>query len=583
MPTQKRLNTLLLSLCLCLSLILQACNAIAVSSPGPQPTLEGRPSGATEATNATPEVAALAQATATQLPPTPSFMPSPTAPAPCLVIDPNLPAKVSSSLVSLQTEFQCLSDSQPRHELTYLANGQLSHWVYALVAPFNTVTDDLPAKDLIEFWNGVTEKPFTQLIMSGSTRAAMVSLFGEPKGVVSEQAEGALLDFAWQTAGTWAVVPFESLEPRWKVISLDGNSPIRKDFDAQQYPLLANIGLENSESTGPLNDRLQNLMVATNRDPEKLTTVILTGTTALVRATAYAMEQEGIDKPAAVIGSILSQADITHVSNEISYSADCPYPNPVTQSMRFCAPFSYNQVLEDVGTDVVDLTGDHFVDWGYDAARDTVDLYHKLGWQTFGGGKNLEEAQKPALFEVNGNKIAFVGCNAKHGGWNIATLEQPGALDCDTEFLHEQIRTLKEEGYTVITTFQHYEDYGWFPDTALEYDMQQAALAGADIVSGSQAHRPQVYTFAGTEQKQFIHFGLGNLFFDQILLGNDCDKGFVDRHVVYDGKYISTEMLSIIFPNFLQPVWMTPQERGYFLGTLHKYSDIYRNSLIDQP
>lgn len=113
--------------------------------------------------------------------------------------------------------------------------------------------------------------------------------------------------------------------------------------------------------------------------------------------------------------------------------------------------------------------------------------------------------------------------------------------------------------------------------------MQQAALAGADIVSGSQAHRPQVYTFAGAEQKQFIHFGLGNLFFDQILLGNDCDKGFVDRHVVYDGKYISTEMLSIIFPNFLQPVWMTPQERGYFLGTLYKYSDIYRNSLIDQP
>ncbi len=417
--------------------------------------------------------------------------------------------------------------------------------------------------------------------MSGSTKAAMVSLFGEPKGVISEQAEGALLDYAWQTAGTWAVVPFEVLEPRWKVISLDGNSPIRKDFNAEDYPLLAKIGLANPESAGLIYEKLQDLMITTNCDPERLTTVIVTGTTALVRATAYAMEKEGIDKPAAVIGPILSQADITHISNEIAYSDDCPYPNPVSQSMRFCAPFSYNQVLEEVGADVVDLTGDHFVDWGLDAARDTVDLYHELGWQTFGGGKNLKEAQKPALFEVNGNKIAFIGCNAKHAYWNVATAETPGALDCDTEFLHEQIRTLKKEGYTVITTFQHYEDYGWFPDTALEYDMQQAALAGADIVSGSQAHRPQVYTFTGAEQKQFIHFGLGNLFFDQILLGNDCDRGFVDRHVVYDGKYISTELLSIIFPNFLQPIWMNEEERSFFLGTLHKYSDIYQASLAE--
>jgi hypothetical protein len=581
MPTQKRIPWLLLSLLLSFSLLLQACGSIAFPSLAAQPSVEVEP--VVEATTSAIETASAAQATLTQVLPNPTFAPSPTTAVPCLVINPNLPSRVRSSLKSLQSEFQCLSDSQPKQELTFLATGQLSQWVYALVAPFNTVTDELAAKDLIEFWNGITEKPYTQLAMSGSTKAAMVSLFGEPAGVISEQAEGALLDYAWQTPGTWAVVPFDALEPRWKVISLDGNSPIRTDFDAQHYPLVANIGLANPAGAGALKDKVQDQIVATNRDPEKLTTVIVTGTTALVRATAYAMEQEGIDKPAAVIGSILRQADITHVSNEISYSADCPYPNPVTQSMRFCAPFSYNQVLEAIGTDVVDLTGDHFVDWGYDAARDTVNLYHQLGWLTFGGGKNLEDAQKPALFEIKGNKVAFVGCNAKHAGWNIATAELPGALDCDTDFLHAQIRTLKQEGYTVITTFQHYEDYGWFPDTALEYDMLQAALAGADIVSGSQAHRPQVYTFSGAEQRQFIHFGLGNLFFDQILLGNDCDKGFVDRHVIYDGKYISTELLTIIFPNFLQPVWMTPQEQSYFLGTLHTYSDMYRNSATNQP
>ncbi len=578
MPSKNRF-IVFFSLLLCLSLLLQACASIAIPGPFSQPAIQPQPAVAVEATELLPQTTPVIQPTSTKALPSPTFAPTPTVPAPCLVLHSDLPKQISASLKTLQTEYQCLSDAQPRHELTYLPTGKLSQWIYALVAPFNTVTDDLSVAEFIEFWNGVTEKPFTQLAMSGSTKTAMISLFGDPKAVISEQAEGALLDYAWQTPGTWAIIPFDALEPRWKVISLDGDSPIRTNFQEEKWPLLTNIGLANPQSAGPLNEKLQVLIPASNRDPNKLTTVIVTGTTALVRATAYAMEQEGIDKPAAVIGPILSQADITHVSNEIAYSDDCPYPNPVTQSMRFCAPFSYNQVLVDVGTDVVDLTGDHFVDWGYDAASNTVDLYRELNWQTFGGGKDLESAQKPALFEVKGNKIAFVGCNAKHGGWNVATAYNPGALDCDTEFLHEQIRALKDEGYIVITTFQHYEDYGWFPDTALEYDLQQAALAGADIVSGSQAHRPQIYTFAGSKQQQFIHFGLGNLFFDQILLGNDCDKGFVDRHVIYDGQYISTELLTIIFPNFLQPVWMNDQEREYFLGTLHKYSDNYRASL----
>ncbi|MEA4812772.1 MAG: CapA family protein [Anaerolineaceae bacterium] len=507
--------------------------------------------------------------------PTAAVLPVPTLPPPCLSLAKDLPADILYVLKEFAGQWPCLSDLQKRVNIGFSQSSSLADWVYALVAPFNTVNDEFSTAEFKEYWEGITEKPFKQLAMSASTKAALVSLFGELKGVVNVQAEGALLDYAWQTPNTWAVVPFEALEPRWKVISLDGHSPLHKDFEPEHYPLLAHIGIEGEGAHPAFLAELQKILPHTNRDPQKLSTVILTGTTALVRATAYAMEKEGVDKPAAIIGPILRAADITHVSNEVSYAEDCPYPNPVTQSMRFCSALSYNKVLEDIGTDVVDLTGDHFVDWGYDAARATVDLYHSLGWQTYGGGVDLKNAQKPALFEVNGNKITFTGCNAKHAGYNVATENEPGALDCDLDFLHQQIRELKAQGYVVITSFQHYEDYGWFPDTALAYDMQQAALAGADIVSGSQAHRPQIYAFYGPEKNHFVHFGLGNLFFDQILLGNDCDKGFVDRHVIYNGKYISTEMLTIILPDFLQPTWMNEQERSLFLGTLHKYSDIF--------
>jgi hypothetical protein len=49
----------------------------------------------------------------------------------------------------------------------------------------------------------------------------------------------------------------------------------------------------------------------------------MTGVTAMARMTALRMEQNGYDYPAAVVGPLLSQADITHISNEIPFMADC--------------------------------------------------------------------------------------------------------------------------------------------------------------------------------------------------------------------------------------------------------------------
>ena len=41
----------------------------------------------------------------------------------------------------------------------------------------------------------------------------------------------------------------------------------------------------------------------------------------------------------------------------------------------------------------------------------------------------------------------------------------------------------------------------------------RVADAGATMVSGSQAHYPHIMEFRG---ESFIHYGLGNLFFDQM-------------------------------------------------------------------
>jgi len=121
---------------------------------------------------------------------------------------------------------------------------------------------------------------------------------------------------------------------------------------------------------------------------------------------------------------------------------------------------------------------------------------------------------------------------------------------------------LREQGYIVITTFQHVEYYTYQPQPDQVEDFRGVADAGAVIVSGSQAHQAQGMEFYADA---LIMYGLGNLFFDQLDVSEDTAQALIARHVIYDGRHISTELFSIIFVDYARSRFMTPQERLIFL------------------
>jgi poly-gamma-glutamate synthesis protein (capsule biosynthesis protein) len=414
-------------------------------------------------------------------------------------------------------------------------------------------------------WQGESRGPFSgaPLLLDESTLGVFTALWGEPTpDAVQVLPSGELLDYAWEHRPAWALVAFESLEPHWKVLEVGGQSPIRAEFDPTTYPLSVAISLRGSA------DQEADLIAAipaANRDPSRLTTVAMTGVTALVRATAYTMRRNGITYPAQDVGPLLRSADLAHVSNEIPFTPDCPPPDPVQAGLRFCSEPETIGLLDEVGADVIELTGDHFGDWGAEAMRYTLDLYTQRGWAYYGGGYDRQDARQARLIEHNGNRLAFIGCNAKGGGYATAGDTQPGAVSCDFEWMEEQIRQLSREGYLVIATFQHFEYYTYAPQPAQLRDFRRLAEAGAAIVSGSQAHQPQGIEFS---DGAFIHYGLGNLFFDQYhyCTDNACDDAFIDRHVFYDGKYIGNDLLTIVFVDFARPRLMTPEEREVLLA-----------------
>ncbi len=525
--------------------------------PGPTPTPTPTPSPTPTAT------------------PTPTPVPSPTATpeSPATVsCGPDVPADVCGRLrqavdddpvrlawvddpviADIQLRTDALPDSRP-----------FATWIYALVAPFYTVEDGVSGAELRDAWGGEPTGPFVErpLLMSAETREALP--LGEAAGDVRLVEASDLLAQAIEL-DAWAIVPFHALEPRWKVLRVDDISPLDRELDMDVYPLATtfHLGAENrSDALGLLPPPV------TNRDPEKMSVVMLTGVTALARQTAVTMEREGVTFAGRDIREWMTEPDITHTSNEVPFTEDCPPPTGES-TLIFCSDPRYFELFEYVGVDVVELTGNHVLDWGVAALENTLRMFEASDISTYGGGWNVADAQEPLTMTHGVHTFGFIGCNPVNVLNEWATADRPGAAPCDFDLIAVQIQDMREQGVIPIVTFQHWEYDRYQPHPNLITDFRAVAEAGAAIVSGSQAHWPQGFDFhAGA----FIHYGLGNLFFDQVH-GIGYRQTFLDRHVFYDGRHISTELLTAMIEDYARPRPMTLEERRALLQATFAVSE----------
>jgi len=534
------------------------------------------------------------------------FLPEP---LPSGIINSDIPFVYKRSYYSNTLWFGHTSQS-PQGEILHTTD-----WVYALAAPFPTIIDDLSSEEFQDLWHGgwewgefsslnvqfnqlsedefeqlraelLSKLPFRVLYVPETIAGLMKNSWGYPDETLVKIV-GTIPDpdTLWEE-NAWAIIPFHDLDPKLKVISIDGISPLFKDFQASGYRLNMQYQLikEHRLTTPLLAQDLEAITSAietTNRDPDKMTTLVMTGVTALVRATAYRMELNGVTYPGEEIAHWLREADITHISNEVSFYEDCPFPDPHNRMLLFCSNPDYIKLFEFVGADIIELTGNHNNDalyvYGEDVVPFTLDLYDHYGMRTYGGGRNLGEAQSPTIMTHNGNQIAFIGCNAPGPVFAWATDEGGGAAPCgDYQWMTEKIKQLRQEGILPIATLQYYEDYYNYAESHHIRDFGLLAEAGAVIVNGSQAHRPKGMAF---EHGAFIDYGLGNLFFDQMgvtINGENIQQTsweVIQRHTIYDGHLLSTELLTAKLQDYAQPRPMTERERSVFLEELFSASD----------
>ena len=345
-------------------------------------------------------------------------------------------------------------------------------------------------------------------------------------------------------------ISLESLTPDKKLLSVDG-----------KYYLDELIENE-SERERALGDA-------------KLFTINQTGTTAIGRRLFYRIKDTGDGGQFAEnIASFLSKTDLTHISNEVSFADDCDSG----LTMIFCTSYLAYDTIEAIGTDVIELTGNHNNDWGTKANLATIDFYHEKGIKTFGGGKNEEEAAQPLEFNEKNTKLTWIAINnstsSKENGQG-ATATAPGANIYDEALTRAQIEEAKAKGDFVIVNVQYSECY-CYPDYGVEYPACDGPISGqteffrslidmgADMVVGTSAHQPQTYELYNGKP---IFYGLGNLFFDQAMWP-DTSKGYVLTHYFIDGKYVQTRISPTIYDTTYKTELMDTASAEKFLARL---------------
>ncbi len=533
----------------------------------------------TTPTPAAPATTAVEQPTATDLPPTATPVPpaptaTPTAtPAPPRIsmsdaITGTVRTAIESWVNSQGAELVPAGDeADVRIETSHAVSNstQLNETVFAVADWFPTLRSGMTLDAVRGLWQGQpTSDGLTTLLVSPETAAAIQTLWGAPAASVSVTATEAIPPRLWQEKEAIALVPFDQLEPRLSQLPLDGQNVLDRSMDLASYPLVVRTTASGDPAlVESLAAALGEQVPATNRDLERLTTLVMTGVTAMARDTAWVIEQEGDPAyPARKIADVLSAADITHISNEIPFVEGCR-ADRTPNLLVLCSKPSYIEAIKLVGADIIGLTGNHMLDYGRKNFLSTLDLYDKEGLPYYAGGRNTEEARRTLYIEDHGNKLAFLGANSFGPEFNWATEDTPGAQRYNPTTMKADIEAAQAQADVVLVEYQAEETYEYAPSGNNRAQFRATLDAGADIVTGVQAHQPQAVELSD-DGKKIILYGLGNLFFDQ-MFNPDVRRGLIPRHTIYQGRVLQTELLTTILENYSQPRWATPEEREVIL------------------
>lgn len=365
-----------------------------------------------------------------------------------------------------------------------------------------------------------------------------------------------------------AIISKGTLNSNLKLLGLDGSYYLD---DLNSGAMFREISIEGKDT-----EKLAGLKFGEVLNSEQVYKANITGVTALTRSMIKQLNEVGDPTFfSEKIGKFLADADLTHVSNEVSFKPDCTFAE--SSVLLFCSPPEFIETLKASGVDLVELTGNHNNDFGSELNKETIELYRSLGWGTVGGGLNNEDASKPFIAEGKGTKLAFLAYNYPDSpnGVAISGVNSAGANSFDFAKIEADIAAAKQQADFVTVNVQYWECYA-YPDGYVEFpecdkpigeqeaNFKRIVDLGADMVVGSSAHQPQTYEIYNGKP---IYYGLGNLYFDQTPWPG-TERGLVLSNYFINGKFVQTRITPTVYGEDFQTRLMNAEETEYLLGRL---------------
>ncbi len=214
--------------------------------------------------------------------------------------------------------------------------------------------------------------------------------------------------------------------------------------------------------------------------------------------------------------------------------------------------------------DYCSLANNHVLDWGYAGLIETLDTLKKVNINCAGAGLNLQEAETPAVMEVEGKgRVIVFSYGLETSGipfsW-AASEDKPGVnllenlSEQTIQHINAKVEAVKQTGDIVVASIHWGSNWGYeIPPEQTEFAHKLIDEAGVDVIHGHSSHHVkgiEVY------KEKIIIYGSGDFLNDYEGIGgyenfrNDLALMYFVSVDPSTGKLVHLQMTPIQIKHF---------------------------------
>jgi Bacterial capsule synthesis protein PGA_cap len=263
------------------------------------------------------------------------------------------------------------------------------------------------------------------------------------------------------------------------------------------------------------------------------------------------------------------QADVAMVNLEAPFTtATLSSPN---KEFNFKSNPETVQVLKNGGVDLVNLANNHVMDYQTVGLDETLKTLDQVGIHYVGAGRNTQEARRPEILDVKGQRIAYLGYY--DGDFQTAAGDStPGTNEGQHDRIAADIKAIRNQVDWVVVNYHWGVELAKYPTDA-QIDLAHFTIdQGADLVVG---HHPHILQGAEIYKGRPIIYSLGNFIFG----GNSrSDYDTAVLRVGLKDNQMKVEFLPIEVKSY-QPRVVSGDRGTEILQQIENVSDIFQEPM----